>query len=213
MGSIEYHLEELKIALDKADDRCILPSLLDSDRAILDVGCGIGQSFIALDCADRLCVGLDIDEGAVKYGIDNYGAKINFILADAKHMPLPSNTFNLVYCRVSLPYTNIPKVIKEIRRVLTADGRVWMTLHGKCTATKCLKEAVEDRNIKHIIHVIYVLGNGYLLEYCGVVCPFIDGHYESWQSASAMKRLLIRNGFKVNAYEVGAHTVVEGRLV
>ena len=46
MGSIEYHLEELNIALDKDDERRVLPDILDSDKAILDIGCGIGLWFI-----------------------------------------------------------------------------------------------------------------------------------------------------------------------
>jgi hypothetical protein len=54
MGSIEYHLRELEIALDKNDNRKILPNVLDSDKVILDIGCGIGLSFIALDRTDRI---------------------------------------------------------------------------------------------------------------------------------------------------------------
>lgn len=213
MGSIEYHLRELKIALDKNNESWILPNILDSDKAVLDIGCGIGQSFIALDCTDRICIGLDIDEDAVRYGIENYGSKIHFILSDAKHIPLPSNTFNLVYSRVSLPYTNIPRVIKEMRRVLRTDGRVWVTLHSKGTAIKYLEEAVSSRNIKRLIYVTYILINGYFLKYFGMVLPFINGRYESWQSTSSIKQLLVRNGFEVNVHESGRHTVVEGRLI
>ena len=213
MASIEYHLKELKIALDKNDERWILPDILDSDKAVLDIGCGIGQSFVALDCTDRICIGLDIDEDAIRYGIENYGSKIHFILSDAKHLPLPSNTFNLVFSRVSLPYTNIPKVIREIRRVLRTDGRVWMTLHSKGMAIKYLKDAVSSRNIKRLIQVTYILTNGYLLKYFGIVLPFINGRYESWQNPSSMKQLLIRNGFDVNVHESGRHTVIEGRLI
>ena len=115
MTSIEYHLQELEIALDKNDPRRILPNVLESDRVILDIGCGIGQSFIALDCTDRICIGIDIDEDALRYGIEKYGNRIQYILSDGSHIPLPSNTCDLVYSRVSFAYTNIPKAIKEIR--------------------------------------------------------------------------------------------------
>jgi len=213
MGSIEYHLKELEIAFDKNDARNILPNVLDSDEVILDIGCGIGQSFIALGCTDRVCIGIDTDEDAIRYGIERYGSKIQFILSDAGQIPLSSNTFNLVYSRVSLLYTNIPKVLKEIRRVLRKDGRVWMTLHTKDIAAEDLENALRSRNIKRLIRAIYILTNGYLLKYFGIVVPFQKGRYESWQSVSAMKTLLIRSGFKVNAYEVGRHTVIEGRLI
>ncbi len=213
MRTIDYHLNELEISLDRNDSRRVLPDILDSDQMILDIGCGIGQSFVALNCTDRTCIGIDIDEDAIRYGIENYGSKIQFILSDAAHIPLPSKTFNLVYSRVSLPYTNIPQVIREIRRVLRGNGRVWMTLHGKSMADKYLKEAISSRNIKQLIHVIYILINGYLLKYFGFVLPFITGRYESWQDTSAMEKLLTRNGFKVHVHEVGRHTVIEGRLI
>jgi ubiquinone/menaquinone biosynthesis C-methylase UbiE len=213
MGSIEYHLNELKIALDMNDERRILPTILDSDKAILDIGCGIGQSFIALGCTDRICVGLDIDEDAIRYGMENYGDKIHFILSDAKHMPLPSNTFDLVYSRVSLPYMNIPKVIREIRRVLRKGGRVWMILHSREMAAKYLEEAMISGDIKRLIRLTYMLINGYVLKYFGIVFPFINGRFDSWQDTSAMKSLLTRNDFEVDVYKVGRHTVIEGRLI
>lgn len=212
MDSIEYHLKELGIALDKDDDRRVLPTILDTDRAILDIGCGIGQSFLAMDCSDRICSGIDIDEDALRYGIDNYGKKIQFILADASHIPLPSKAFDLVFSRVSLPYTNIPKVIREIRRVLRKGGRVWMILHGRDMAARYLAEALRSRGIKRLIHVIYILLNGYLLKYLGIVLPYPNGRYESWQDTTAMTKLLGRNGFEVNVREVSRHTVIEGRL-
>lgn len=212
MNSIEYHLTELKISLDRNDKRRILPRILDSDKVILDIGCGIGQTFIALNCKDRICIGIDNDADAIRYGIQRYGHKIQFILSDAQHIPLPAKTVHLVFSRVSLPYMNIPKVLKEIRRVLQNGGRVWMTLHDRSVATNFLKEAMNLWIIHNFIYAIYILINGYILKYFGVVFPYFDGNYESWQDTGAMKKLLIRNGFKVYVHMVGRHTVIEGRL-
>lgn len=212
LDSIEYHRKEMEIALDKTDDRRILPDILASDRALLDIGCGIGQSFLAMDCADKICIGIDVDEDAIRYGIDNYGHKLQFILADAKHIPLPSDTFDLVFSRVSLPYTNIPRVVQEIRRVLRTGGRVWMILHGRDMAARYLKEALQSGGVKRLVHVIYILMNGYLLKYFGVLLPYLNGRYESWQDTSAMTKLLRRSGFEVNVRNIGRHTVIEGRL-
>ncbi len=203
----------MEIALDKNDNRNILPNVLDSDKVLLDVGCGIGQSFVSISRTDRICIGIDIDEDAIRYGMENYGSKSQFILSDAEHIPLPSNKFDLVYSRVSLPYTNIPKVIKEIQRVLRKGGRVWVTLHSRDMAAKYLEEAISLRSIKRLIHVIYILINGYLLKYFGVVFPFINGRYESWQDISAIKQLLIHSGFEVDMHKIGIHTVIEGRIL
>lgn len=212
MNSIEYHLNELKIALDNNDKRRVLPEVLDSDRTILDIGCGIGQSFLAMECAGRICIGIDIEEEVVRYGIEKYGDRIQFILSGAERIPLPSNTIDLAYSRVALPYTNIPGAIREIRRVLRSDGRIWMTLHGRSVIDEYMREAIRSFAIKRLIHVAYILVNGYLLKYFGLLFPFINGRYESWQDTDAMKRLLMKNGFEVSVRESGMHTIIEGVL-
>jgi ubiquinone/menaquinone biosynthesis C-methylase UbiE len=214
MGSIEYHLQELEIAFDKNNESHILPGVLDSDEAILDLGCGIGQSLIALRCTDKLRIGIDIDEEAIKYGIEHFGAGIQYINCDAMRIPFPSDTFNLVYSRVSVPYMNIPRVIREIKRVLKINGRVWMTLHTRRVASKFLEEALKSRKIKEIALIFYMIINGYLLKYFTFVLPFKPKHYNSWQDLASIKKLLIRNGFEVlTMQETQKHALIEGRLV
>ncbi len=211
---IKYHLKELEIALNAGDPRRVMPRLLDTDKVLLDIGCGIGQSFIALNSTDRLCIGIDIDEKSIAYGIKNYGDKIHYIQTDAQHIPVLSDTFNLVFSRVSLPYTNIPKVIKEIKRVLQPGGRVWMTIHSRSIAIAYLKEALKKPlQIRRLVHVFYILMNGYLLKYFGFLLPFLNGQYESWQDTSTMRELLMRTGLHVKWQPPGTHTVIEGTLV
>jgi ubiquinone/menaquinone biosynthesis C-methylase UbiE len=213
MSSVEYHLEELRIALDETNANRVLPEILATDKAVLDIGCGVGQMFVALNMTGVCrCTGLDIDEEALRYGIEQHGDTINFILADAKRIPLPGAIFDLVVSRVALPYTNIPKVIKEIRRVLKPGGRVWLTLHEKNTADGYVADAWRDKNCKRLLHVYYILANGFLFKYFGWVLPYLNGRYESWQDAEAMRRLLSRHGFTVNISQVGCHTVLEGKL-
>jgi len=212
MSSIDYHLAELEIALSKSDPRRILPDIHESEKAILDIGCGVGQSFLALECTNRICVGLDVDEEAIKYGMENYGRQIQFVLADAQRLPFPAESFDFVFARVSLPYTNVPRVIREARRVLRRDGRVWLSLHTQDRALRYLREAAAASNVKQLIHGSYVLLNGYLLKYFGKTLPFVNGRYESWQDAVAMKALLRKCGFEAADHKIGLHTVVEGRL-
>lgn len=212
-GNIQYHLKELEIALDKNDDRMVLPTLLSSDKVIVDIGCGIGQTFLALNCTDKTCIGIDIDHEAISYGNKNYGGSITFIQSDATKTPLPSNSIDLVFSRFSLPYTNIPKVVKEAKRILTTKGRIWITLHDKGMALKYLHEALEKpTNIKRLAHVMYILLNGYVFKYFGFLFPYINGRYESWQDTAAVRKLLLRNGFKVSEKKSGCHLIIEGIL-
>ena len=145
---IQHHLAEFRIARDPTDPRHALPTLLDSDKAILDIGCGVGQTFLALCCSGRICIGVDVDETVLRYGESHYGDKIHFVCASAASIPLPSGTFDLVICRVSLPYVNIPKAMGEIRRVLKPRGRLWMTLHSRDRVLDQLRAAIGRRSAR-----------------------------------------------------------------
>jgi ubiquinone/menaquinone biosynthesis C-methylase UbiE len=213
LKAIDYHLQELAIALDENDARRVLPQVLASDRAILDVGCGIGQSLLALGGGDSLRVGVDVDEESVRFGAARHGKGIVFVVADARQLPLPSATFDLVFSRVSLPYTDVPKTLREMRRVLRPGGRVWLTLHGRSVVLGYMAEALRARQPKRLLHATYTLMNGYLLKHFGVVIPFITGRYESWQHPQAICKLLRREGLEVEVQLKGRHTVVEGQLV
>ena len=66
---LEYHLRELDIAEDRQSDRQSLPEVAPTCRRLLDVGCGIGQSLIALKLSPSVeAHGVDIDEEAVAFG-------------------------------------------------------------------------------------------------------------------------------------------------
>lgn len=212
MKNIDYHLKELAIALDPNDPRRVLPQVLPSDRAILDVGCGMGQSLLALGAAVPERVGVDIDEEAVHYGTAQYGAELRLLVADARRLPLPTASFDLVFSRVALPYTDVPSTLREMRRVLRPGGRVWLTLHDRAVVLGYLREALQARQPKRWVHVLYTLLNGYLLKHFGRVVPFLTGRYESWQDPATISKLLTRHGFAVEVRQVGRHTVVEGRL-
>jgi ubiquinone/menaquinone biosynthesis C-methylase UbiE len=210
VASIEYHLGELEIALTPGDERRILPDVLDTDRFVLDIGCGIGQTLLALGCKGRICVGIDIDEASIRYGIENHGDLISYIVTDAKKIPLPSGVFDLAFCRVSLPYTNIPVVVREISRVLRPKGRIWLTLHDKARVQEYAAVAFRSKNLKRMLHAVYVLANGYAFKFFGLVFPYLNGRYESWQDEWAMKNLLRKSGFEMTVQKIGRHTVFEG---
>lgn len=212
MKNIDYHLKELAIALDPNDPRRVLPQVMACDQAVLDVGCGIGQSLLALQRDDTVRMGVDIDEESVRYGATHHGHALGLLVADARQLPLPSSQFDLVFSRVALPYTDVPTTLREMRRVLRPGGRIWLTLHDRAIVLGYITEALRQRQPKRLLHALYALANGYLLKYFGTVVPFVTGRYESWQDPHTIARLLRRHGLTAQVQQVGRHTVVEGRL-
>jgi ubiquinone/menaquinone biosynthesis C-methylase UbiE len=211
MDVIEYHLKELKAARDCSNPAHCKPDILPAEKVVIDIGCGIGQFFLASDMNGRIAIGVDVDPVAVSYGIQHYGEQINFVLGDASHVPLPDHVADLIVSRVSLPYTHIPKVIREVKRLLKPRGRLWVTLHSRSMVESSLREAWQQGSYKNTIRQLYVLVNGYLFSYMGLLLPFKGWTYESWQDIDRFARMLQSHGFEVNIERHGRHQIVEAR--
>lgn len=209
MGNIDEHLMELAIARTPRDPRWALPELRSTDSRVLDVGCGVGQALVALGCTDRRSVGMDIDESAIRYGIGHFGGQIQYVLADARRIPMPSETFDLVFCRSALAYMQVIPALREMRRVLRPGGRLWVTLHTRPMATTALRAALRARSPRRTLHALYVLFNGYLLRWLGTTLPYLTGRRESWQSPDHLARRLHRWGLRTRVTQVGPSVVLE----
>lgn len=195
-GAHDYHERERVKALASPENGWNRPVLRRTDTAILDIGCGAGQSFIAWDehwqwavaTPTPLCVGMDVDEQAIREGMER-APWVRFLLQSGERIPYPADTFDLVMSRVSLNYCPIPKTLREIHRALKPGGRIWFTLHTRDHSENCMRRALYSLPRK-----LGVRFNGWLLKHFGAVVP-IKGRYESWQDPAAFIRLLDRHGF------------------
>jgi ubiquinone/menaquinone biosynthesis C-methylase UbiE len=209
---IKYHIEELEVARNRELPHHVVPDYLDRDRAILDIGCGIGQTFIASNLENgRLLVGLDIDLDSLLYGRNQFG-HINYANGTAKCLPFQNNSFNFVISRVSQPYTNIPESLVEIKRVLKEGGRVWFTLHPFSMTLRHLERLVLKFRVRKIIFCIYVIANGIVFHLFGKLFAFpFRNRYESFQTKSGITRVLKNIGFTNVAIQRGKHFLVSAQ--
>lgn len=195
----QYHLEELRAAQDSSDKRRINPAFKESHRTILDIGCGVGQTFIGTGiCKDseRHLIGIDIDFETLQYGKENH-ANISFINSSGDNLPIVSDSIDLAFARVSLPYVHIPTAIKEISRVLKKRGEVWITLHPLEMTLEHLWQSLKGFKYKDVIFRSYVIVNGSLLHFFGTLVRFpVTGKYESFQTEKVMKSLLEKENFE-----------------
>ncbi len=93
-----------------------------SSNRILDLGCGSGS--LAAQVAGLHVTGVDIDVSAPA---NNAG--FPRACADSDRLPFAGQSFDLVICHHSLEHVHdVPGTIREIRRVLRPDGRLFVTV-------------------------------------------------------------------------------------
>jgi ubiquinone/menaquinone biosynthesis C-methylase UbiE len=155
---------------------------------VLDVGCGGGQSLIAR-FNGRTSFGLDVDVRALQTGRSLSG-RICFTNGKAEALPYNDGVFDLVFARFSLPYTNIPASVREMRRVVKGGGQIWLALHP---FSFVWKQALPT-NYKGKLFFLYIVLNSLGLRYLQRQWPLL-GRYESFQTKAGMRRILEANGF------------------
>jgi ubiquinone/menaquinone biosynthesis C-methylase UbiE len=202
--SEKYHRSELEIALNPGHLAHLLPPVLPYSAKVLDIGCGAGQTLIAA-YADRVTFGLDIDVDALRLGL-SLTDRICFVCGSAEYLPWKSEQFDMVIARVSLPYTNINRSLREIRRVLRKGGKLWMTLHSLAIAWRQAKSS----NYKGYIFFAYVMANSILFHYTQRMVPFF-GKYNSFQTESGITSALTKLGFHSVTISRGKFFLVTAR--
>lgn len=200
----------MAIANDANDPRRIIPKLEATDRRILDVGCGAGQTLIASGAvAGVLAVGIDSDHSALQLGTQLTNA-VCFVTAKGEVLPFGKESFDLVISRVALPYMHVGNALNEMCRVLKAGGRLWLVLQPFDRTVKDLMSNLLRLQPKAALYRLWVLSNGFTLHFFGKQWAWIlnPGRYESFQTSAAVRRLLAAAGFERVEITRGQHFVV-----
>jgi SAM-dependent methyltransferase len=92
---------------------------------VLEVGCGTGHWLDVVQATGRRPVGLDYSAGMLaKAQTRLQGAAL--IRGDAERLPLPSRSFDRVFCINALHhFPNKPAFLAEARRILRPGGKLW----------------------------------------------------------------------------------------
>ena len=194
-SSLAYHRDELQVALDAANPQRLVPDP-GSAQAILDIGCGAGQTIIALD-AGRRSIGVDIDLGALRVAASGaMGEPLRVAGARGEQLPFHDGVFDYVYSRVALPYMDIPRALAEMRRVLRPAGRLWLALHPIAIPAEQFRRG----NLKGKIYATYTMLNGAWFHVTGRTFRLTPRVCESIQTERGMRVALGRAGFSRIAF-------------
>ncbi|HEX5778106.1 MAG TPA: methyltransferase domain-containing protein [Xanthobacteraceae bacterium] len=123
------------IGAPMADDLIGIADIRPGER-VLDVACGTGV--VTRLAAKRVgaggaVAGLDVNPGmlAVARSRTSPGMSIDWHQASAESMSLPDQAFDVVLCQMGLQFvSDKAAALREMRRVLDAEGRVFVTVPG-----------------------------------------------------------------------------------
>ena len=205
----DYHRLELAIAADPNDSRRVMPVVENRHRRILDIGCGAGQTLIGSNLENGVfAVGVDVDHAALVLG-KQLSSAIYFVNGRGEALPFRNNSFDLVICRVSLPYMHIASALSEMARITVADGDIWLVLHPFSMTAKELSTNLTHLELKAAVYRLWVLINGLTLNSLGkqMHWPGEANRYETWQTSNGIRRALSSAGFDQIRISRGTHFV------
>ncbi|MEZ0167154.1 class I SAM-dependent methyltransferase [Microvirga sp. TS319] len=205
---LQYHYGEWEIARDPAHPNHALPEIRPDLRRILDIGCGMGQSLMALQLPGAIeAWGLDRDADALAAGSRLVTSNIHLLAGEGELLPFPDCSFDLVFSRVALPYMDISRVIAEVARVLEPGGEFWAMLHPPGMLLSRIGQDIRSGSVKDLIFCGGVGLNSFLLHVLGR--QFRIGRWcETVQTQSGMRRILAAGGLRPLPVRREAHLIV-----
>lgn len=196
-------------ALKDAESRYLFVNAVKDLKVerVLDVGCGAGQELLPfVEKTDAFCVGVDAaaELGAVggefirRTGSEN---RIGFTRSFGEHLPFADQSFDVVLCRVALPYMNNRQTIAEIARVLRPNGVFLLKTHAPAFYLGMIRRRWKTFSAKQIAYPLICFAGGawHLLTGKQLQNGFWAGK-EVFQTKGFLKREFAKNNLRIEGY-------------
>ena len=148
-------------ARDEQQRNFLFESIKDrSITRVLDVGCGAGQDLLSfLEKTEATCVGVDIspDIGKGASAICDDTERMMFVQSEGELLPFANESFDVILCRVALPYMNNRDTISEVARVMKPGGAFLLKTHAPLFYFGMIGERLKSLNPKMLIYPILCL--------------------------------------------------------
>ncbi len=173
MNDTSYYQEYAQLAIEDYSNRTEQEKnlLVDAVRDIvvervLDIGCGAGQEMVPFaKKKNSYCVGIDIGEELGRIGIPfvkQLGTKnqISFTRGLGEQLPFADTSFDLVICRVALPYMDNKKAIAEVSRILRPGGSFFLKTHAPAFYIEMIKTGLSAFELRRVAYALICLAAG-----------------------------------------------------
>ena len=130
---------------------------------VLDIGSGAGHELIPFILhRGALGVGLDIVPETGRAGFELYEtiapqARVNFVRGTAEALPFRDGYFDVVVCRLALPYMENDRALVEMARVIRLGGALLLKIHHAVYYLRKIANGLRNRDALSIAHAVRVL--------------------------------------------------------
>jgi ubiquinone/menaquinone biosynthesis C-methylase UbiE len=143
-------------------------------------------------------VGVDMaaDAGLIgreRFRCEGLERRVAFVQGDGSALPFPSGVFDLLICRVALPYMHNPSALAEMARVLRPAGLLFLKIHHAWFYVDEAWRGLLAGQLLPFVHAMRVLASG-------IVYHATDWHLqnrmfkaETFQSKWLLERVLARH--------------------
>lgn len=103
---------------------------------VMDLGCGTGFFTNALQqkFPGANIFGLDLAEGMLQFARSRHQNEFNWVCGDAEQLPLADESVDVIFSSLALQWcANMPKLLRELRRVLKPGGQIVFSTLGPRT--------------------------------------------------------------------------------
>jgi ubiquinone/menaquinone biosynthesis C-methylase UbiE len=169
-----------------------------SITCVLDIGCGAGQEMLPFVSSGAFGVGVDIAPGGGVLGRElftkeGYGDRVAFTRGSAEQLPFHSGSFDLLVCRLALPYTANAQALAEMSRVLKPNGVMFLKIHHARFYLDKLWRGLLNGEFRQIVHAVRVMVVGVIYHVTGRQIRYRLIGNETFQTRWLLKKSLARN--------------------